>query len=215
MEFAERQSEKRSMDKIAYQAEWNQSIPKIRSVYDYYNSFDFLIGKELTFTVAPGRCVDIQAIKKKILSMVAGRMKHAAPIAFILTRENHENGWPHIHGIGWWCKDRDNSLTLSGGRLYLEEKEPGKKFVTRGYKYNELGRVQVDELRNYKYTQYTCSCKDKFCKHEKEGQDWDDWLAYICKDQNVKWRDANVIVRQPDLDISKFFSKSKVDNFVD
>lgn len=179
-----------------YNCQRNVSLDTLRSVYEFYNSFSFLVAKELTFTVAPGRCTDIQDVKKYIMTTVVNRIKHSKPVAYILTRENHENGWPHIHGIGWWPKDRDNSLTLTEGRIFLEEHWKGMKYPTRGYYYNELGRVRVDPLRSESYTQIK----------DREEIVWKDWLEYICKDQQVKWRVGNAVVRS-DLDISKFFSK--------
>lgn len=185
---------------MEYKTEYNQSVDKLRSVYDFYNGFQGLVGKEFTFTVAPGRCSDIQSVKKKIMRMCVGRMIHSKPVAFMLTRENHENGWPHVHGIGWYPKDADNSLTVTGGRMYCMEKEPGKKFASKYYMYNELGRIQVFDLRKESY--------------EVDGEVWSDWLEYICKDQNVNWRESNVVVRK-DVDMKIFFSNVKVENFVD
>lgn len=187
-----------------FKIEYNQDLDKLRSVYDYYNKFEFLVGKELTFTVAPGRCKDIQDVKKKIMRMVVGRVKRSQPVAFMLTRENHENGWPHIHGIGWWPKDRDNSLTLSEGRLYVEEHQPGMKYASRGYQFSELGRSKIYDLRKEVYT---------VTKDDME-ETWSDWLEYICKDQKVQWREGNVIVRS-NIDISNFFSKVKVETYID
>lgn len=186
---------------MTYKTEYNQTLEKLRSVYEYYKKFDVFVGKEFTFTVAPGRCQSIQDIKKKIMRMCVGRMIHSKPIAFMLTRENHENGWPHVHGIGWYLKDEDNSLTVTGGRMFVMEREQGKKYASKYYMYSELGRIQVNDLRTEPYV-------------DTKDESWNDWLEYICKDQEVKWREANVLV-QSEEDIRKFFSKLKVEDFVD
>ena len=204
------------MQKPDFNVEYNVSLDKLRSVYEFYNSFSFLVGKEVTFTIAPSRCSDIQEVKKKVMRMCVGRLKYTRPVAYMLTRENHQNGWPHVHGIVWYHKDRDNSLTLSGGRLFVEEKQEGMKYSRKNWLYNELGRVDIQELRDEPYVQKKCieRCGEKYCKHEKKEIPWSDWLEYICKDQSVNWRESNVIVRS-DIDVSSFFSKLNVETFVD
>ena len=98
-----------------------ESVPveSLEKVYNHFQSIPALIGSEVTFTFAPGRCVDIQSIKKRCIQMVARRIDASVHCAgYILTRENHENGWPHIHGIVWYPKDHNNAATLSGGRIW-------------------------------------------------------------------------------------------------
>lgn len=194
---------KLNKNKIEYKIENNVSIERMRQVWNKFNAIDHLVGRELNFTVAPSRCSDIQYIKKRIMSLVTGRIKMSKPVAFIMTRENHKSGWPHIHAVGWWDSDRDNSETLGDGRVYVVQKDENKKFATGRYMFNELGKVKIySDLRVEPYIQ------------ESTGEAYEDWLDYMCKDQNVNWREKNCI-GFGELDVSKFFSKDKIDTFVD
>lgn len=147
------------------------------------------------------------------MRMVYGRMFHSKPVGFILTRENHENGWPHLHGIAWWPKYADNSMTLTEGRLILSERVEGKRYTRKVTMYNELGRVEVYPLRTEPYIQYKCpnKCRDKYCKCKKDETPWDGWFDYIMKDQEIPWREANVMV-ETQLEIQNLFSKPILGN---
>lgn len=203
---------------MSYKIEYSVSVDRLRKVYDFYMDFpeSCFVAKELTFTVAPGRCRDIQFVKNSIMHRVVGRIRFSKPIAVILTRENHANGWPHIHGIGWWPRSKDNSLTLSEGRIYERPSLDFEGDMFNGWNgkevfralnrnmvlYPELGRVSIDNLRVEPYKQ-----------HGKDVE-WKNWFDYIIKDQGVKWRCANAVMTG-EIDVSDFFSKSDVDTIID
>lgn len=147
------------------------------------------VASEITITVAPGRCHDIQEAKKNIMTVAIRRILRSDPVAVLLVRENHENGWPHLHGIVVYPSVRNNANTLTEGRMWVEEPVPGKDFSKKYVLFSMLGRTQVDPLRTEPYIQYD--------KNGNEKARWDSWFHYIVKDQLVKWQEGNcVIVRK-------------------
>lgn len=173
---------------------YNVSEDTIRTLYDYFNTLENVVAYEVTFTVAPGRCNDINEIKKKIMAMCVGRTWRSKPCGFYLVRENHKNGWPHIHGVIWYPSYADNALTLQGGRIFVERQMYKSKYPSKTFEYNELGKTTLFPLRQEPY--------------EVDGEAWGDWFHYTMKDQNVKWRNKNVISWKSNLEL---FSFIKVD----
>lgn len=192
------------LKKDDYQLEYRATLPRLRSYYDQMQNIPGLIASEVTFTFAPGRCDDIQKTKKRCMSLIAARLKQCKYlVGAIMTRENHENGWPHVHGIVWFPEDHNNALTLSGGRLWVPRKS---KAEPAHWICNELGNTRIDPLRVEPYTKYTNGLLDP-------GK-WASWFDYITKEQHVAWTDPNLIVIGS-YSIDNFFSKPKVETTID
>lgn len=168
----------------------NSSLEELNKIYETYNAMSGLVASEVTFTVAPDRCKDIQSVKKRIIHICSRRIEASVGcVAYVLTRENHENGWPHVHGIVWYPKDQNNAKTLSGGRIYKQEtvEENGKTKKRMVHLFNELGRTQIDLLRTEPYVQ-----NNKLENNNKiNNKSYLNWLDYIVKDQEIKWKIKN------------------------
>jgi len=167
------------------------TVQQLRNYYDSYNEIDFLQAMEITITVAPSRCKDMQNIKNNIMKLASNRLKRIPGIyAFILTRENCKSGWPHVHGVAWFPAHNNNAQTLFGGRLLTENKieKRNEIIIKTMYLYNELGKSQVDFLRTEPYK-------------DQKGAEWNDWFDYIVKDQHVPWRTPNCHWKTDQLDI--------------
>lgn len=144
----------------------NMTMEEIDDLYHFFINNDKCVGYEVTFTINPKKSRGIQEAKKTIMTSVCKKFYNVPGfVGCIFTRENHESGWPHIHGIMWFLKEVDNSKMLSS--VYGDGR-------------SQIGRVQVDSLRVDEYV-------------DAEGNNRENWLDYICKEQGNPWQVANVI----------------------
>jgi len=176
-----------------YQTQYNADLKCIHQTYDHFNAISGLNAHEITFTVDPKNVKDIQRLKRDIMSMVVARIKdHSNCVAYILTRENHANGYPHIHGIVWFPKDNDNVASLTKGGIYNG----------RNSKFVELGYSKIyNNLRTTPYVQ------------EKTGNSYLSWLDYMLKDQTINWRTKNAVGHLKATDVTWFLNSN--DEFID
>lgn len=156
-------------------------VKKLTEIYDKLQALPGLTASEVTFTLAPSRTPGIQEAKRSMLKWVEQRILHHKKqglAGYILTRENHANGWAHVHGIVWFQTIKNNALMLSAGRIWSDRMVNNKK---EGWLYNPLGKTEVDKLRVDKYEQIK--------KGDKTGTEYNGWIDYITKDQGINWRE--------------------------
>lgn len=196
---------KLKMDELEKGTYSNATKEQLSAVYEFMQRIPNVTASEVTFTVAPSRCKDVQDIKKRIMTLVERRIKDTPGlVGFIITRENHKNGWPHVHGIVWYESDNNNAMQLGEGRVWSQldgpdELSPNRK--TRfGYKFNELGKSQLYPLRINEY--------------EINNNKWKNWFEYILKDQEINYKIRNKYFIK-DIKIDLYFEKIEIDAFVD
>lgn len=188
-------------DKIEKGTYQNATKEHLLDVYNFMQTIPNVTASEVTFTVAPSRCVDVQDIKRWIMTKVERRIKEVPGlVGFILTRENHKNTWPHVHGIVWFESDNNNAPQLGEGRYWSKISSDNEKRVRYGWKYNELGSTKVYPLRVDKY--------------EQNGKEWKDWFEYIIKDQDINYKIKNKYFIK-DIKIELYFEKIEINEFVD
>ena len=96
---------------------FHNNVNHMYAMYDKLIKIQTIVGYEITVTLDPKRCRCINEAKKMIIAWIHRRMVFAKGlVAYMFMREDHENGWPHLHGIVWFNKDQDNAMTLRGGR---------------------------------------------------------------------------------------------------
>lgn len=178
---------------------YNTSQVALKQMFQLMQSLPGCIASEVTFTFHPGRVDDVQNLKKNCMKIVAERILRSKYIVgFILTRENHANGFPHIHGIVWYPWDHNNAKTLIEGRIFVPSSKNPR--INSHYLFNELGKIQVDKLRTEPYV-------------NKKGEVYDSWFEYILKDQEVNWKIKNCVST---LDIKlEYYNEPKIPEFID
>lgn len=150
-------------------------VKKLTEIYDKLQALAGLTASEVTFTLAPSRTPGIQESKRNILKWVEQRILHHKTqglAGYILTRENHANGWAHVHGIVWFQTIKNNALMLSEGRVWSNRVINNKK---EGWLFTPLGRSRVDPLRTETY--------------QVDDKEYNGWIDYITKDQGINWRE--------------------------
>lgn len=179
----------------------NLDLEDLTSFYNRIQKVPNLVAREVTFTINPSVTGGVQEAKKHIMRWAHLKLKYLEDKglkAYLFTRENHANGWAHLHGIVWFNKENDNSLMLSRP-IEMIVKEQGSKYSRKRTLVPQIGRTWVDPLRTESY--------------EKDGIIFNSWFDYICKEQHINWREKNMIYEN--IDITDFFNIKKDDDFVD